>query len=540
MNDTFLSDSRAFRVTEETLPLIAQVADQMPGGFLLYRAGGTMDLLHVSHRTLEIFGCGTLEEFKDLTGFTFPGLIHPEDAEEVLRSIDEQISDASNNDLDYVEYRIRRRDGTIRWVDDYGHLVRSREHGDLYYVFLNDITDKKAAEAAARALEQERHLNEIRSTFLFNLSHDLRTPMNAVIGFADLARRHMDERDWLEEYLGMVEEAGHHMLDLIDDLLEINRLDSGAIRLDFQPWDLAEQVEKALDLVRAQAEEKGLTLEEHLDLAGDRVVIDAPRLRRILGNLLDNAVKFTPAGGKVTLSARRTQTSESGFSRYTFTVADTGVGMTEEFMERMFDAFEREQTSTQTGAAGTGLGLTITKNLLDMLGGTISVESAKGEGSVFTVDLAMKQAGDTTQEPETAPAPDPRAEGDHRVLVAEDIEINRMLAETILEEAGFLVESVSDGCDAVEAVKTHPAGYYDLILMDIQMPVMNGYEATRAIRALDREDAKALPILALSANAREEDRRESLASGMNSHLSKPFDVTQLIGTVNDYIAGREK
>ena len=209
-------------------------------------------------------------------------------------------------------------------------------------------------------------------------------------------------------------------------------------------------------------------------------------------------------------------------------------------MKRMYEAFEREESSTRAGTIGTGLGLSITKNLLNIMGGSIAVRSKKGEGTTFTVDLPLKLA-DHVSEPDDAPAAetDFRAKGEHRILLVEDIEINRMLAETILEEAGFLVESVPDGCDAVEAITRRPLWYYDLVLMDIQMPVMNGYEATRAIRAIGRNDTNSLPIIALSANARDEDKRQSLESGMNNHIAKPFDVAHLITTVNEHIAKRE-
>ena len=260
-----------------------------------------------------------------------------------------------------------------------------------------------------------------------------------------------------------------------------------------------------------------------------------------MSNLVSNAVKFTPAGGAVPVSARRKQVSESGYARYEFTVSDTGVGMSEEFMRRMYEAFEREESSTKAGTIGTGLGLSITKSLLNVMGGSIAVKSRKGEGTTFTVDLPLKladhvsaPAGENTEETNF------RAKGEHRILLVEDIEINRMLAETILEEAGFLVESVPDGCDAVEIITNHPQWYYDLVLMDIQMPVMNGYEATRAIRAIGRSDTNTLPIIALSANARDEDKRMSMESGMNNHIAKPFDVAHLISTVNEHIAAREQ
>ncbi len=388
-------------------------------------------------------------------------------------------------------------------------------------------------------LEREKSANEIKSAFLFNISHDIRTPMNAIIGFTDLAKRHLHEPERLREYLELVDESSRHLLSLIDDLLEMSRIDYGRVELRSEPCDLRAELEKTVDMFRDQAETKRLTLKEQIDLPEGRVLTDAHRFCRILGNLLSNAVKFTPEGGTVTVTARRKQVSDSGYARFAFSVSDNGIGISEQFMARMYAAFEREESSTKSGTIGTGLGLSITKHLLDMMGGSISVKSKKGEGSTFTVDLPLKLADHTPQPREVQENPH-RAAGEHRILLVEDIEINRMLAETILEEAGFLVESVPDGCDAVEAITSHPVWYFDLILMDIQMPVMNGYEATRAIRAIGREDTKQIPIIALSANAREEDRRMSMESGMNHHVAKPFDVAQLIATVNEHILARDQ
>ena len=511
------------------------LAEQMPGGFFIYRAEEPMDVIYANRATLHIFGCEKQEDFDALTGGTFPGMVHPEDLPAVQRSIAEQVADSANESLDYVEYRILRRDGAVRWVDDYGHLACFPEVGAAYYVFITERRRvKEERDRVERELEREKRSSEIKSDFLFNVSHDIRTPMNAVIGFADLARRHMDDPERLADDLEKVGASSRQMMALIDDLLEMGKLEAGHLELHNEPCRLREQMNLALNIFRPSIEKKGLTLTERLDLPEGSVLLDAGRFQRVMNNLLSNAVKFTPAG--VTVSARRTEVSASGYARFVFEIADTGVGMSEAFMRHLYTAFEREESSTKAGTIGAGLGLSIAKNLVDLMGGTITVRSEKGKGSVFTVSLPLKLADHV---PAANAQEDIRAAGERRILLVEDIEINRMLAETILEEAGFLVESVPDGCDAVEAVRRHPEGYYDLVLMDIQMPVMNGYEATRAIRAMDRADAKTMPILALSANAREEDRRMSLESGMNAHIAKPFDVAGLISSVNGYLTEQD-
>ena len=321
----------------------------------------------------------------------------------------------------------------------------------------------------------------------------------------------------------------------------MSKIEYGRVELKAEPCSLNEQIHLVIDLFKPEAEKKHLIISQQLDLPDEEVLVDAARFRRIMGNLLSNAVKFTPPNGSVRVSARQKQVSESGYARYEFSVSDTGIGMSEAFMRKMYAAFEQEASSTKAGTKGTGLGLAIVKSLVDMMGGSLSVQSRKNQGATFTVDLPLKLGShvskDTAKTENTA---DYRASGEHRVLLVEDIDINRMLAETILEDSGFLVDSVVDGCDAVEAIRNHPEWYYDLILMDIQMPVMNGYEATRAIRAINRPDIKSLPIIALSANAREEDKRMSIESGMNNHVAKPFDVANLITTINEHIACREK
>ena len=521
------------------------LAEQMPGGFFIYGAREPMELIYANSGVLRIFGCDTTEEFRELTGNTFRGLVHPEDFAAVQESIDRQIADSANASLDYVEYRIIRKDGSVRWVDDYGRRACFPDIGDAYYVFIGDITERRRAkeekERIEAELDRQKRASELKSDFLFNISHDIRTPMNAIMGFSELAQRHLDQPEQLRDDLEKVLRSGNQMMSLIDDLLEMSSLEQGHVVLHPESSDLREQLSLAVDLFRPRLAEKGLTLTEAVELPEGNVLLDVGRFHRILNNLLSNALKFTPAGGTVTVSARRTELSEPGYGRYAFQVADTGVGMTEEYMRRMFAAFEREESSTKAGVTGAGLGLSITKQLVDLMGGSISVQSKKGEGSVFTVYLPLKQA-DETAAPfgESEADGKPKAKGQYRILLAEDIEINRMLAEAVLAEAGFLPESVPDGCDAVDAIAQHPERYYDLVLMDIQMPVMNGYEATRAIRALGREDSRTIPILALSANARDEDRRQSIESGMDDHIAKPFDAAKLIEAINSHIAAREQ
>ena len=534
------------RYLYEVLPMLKWVAEHVPGGFFVYSAKEPYELFYANSAVLDIYGCKDLDEFKDLTGYTFKGMVYPDDFAEIQESIEEQIADPDNDRLDHVEYRITRRDGEIRWIDDYGHFATFPEHGDAFYVFISDITERRQMQEEKLhmeiALEKEKQANEVKAAFLFNISHDILTPLNAIMGFTDLARRHLNEPELLKNYLAKVDESSRQMLDLVNNLLDMSKITYNKTPLRNEICDLEEQVLVVLHAFKLAAEAKNVSVESVLNLPRELVYTDDVNLRKILSSLIDNAIKFTPPGGHVKVTARKKKVSDDlNYVRCEFIISDDGVGMTEEFMKRMYETFEREATSTETGHISAGLGLAITKKILDAMGGSIEAVSKKGEGTTFTVGLPFKIVrDDDKQEVEEIQTITTDSNYNHRILLVDDIELNRMLAETILEESGFSVETVADGVEAVEAFSKHPPGYYDLILMDIQMPIMNGYEATRAIRSLDRHDAKILPIIALSANSRDEDKRMSMESGMNYHIAKPFDVVQLIAAVNKYIAARKE
>ena len=529
----------------EVLPMLKWVAEQVPGGFFVYSAKEPYEIFYVNSAVLDIYGCKNLDEFRELTGYTFQGMVHPDDFAAIQESIEEQIADPDNDHLDHVEYRITRKDGAVRWIDDYGHFANFPEHGDAFYVFISDITERRLIQEEKlrmeMELERERQASEVKAAFLFNISHDILTPLNSIMGFTDLARRHLNEPELLRNYLAKVDESSRQMLALVNDLLDMSKITYGKTQLRSEVCDLEEQVLVVVHAFKQRAAEKNVSLESVINLPREMVYTDDVNFRKILSALVDNAIKFTPPGGHVKLSAKKKKLSEdANYVRCEFVISDDGVGMNEDFMMRMYETFEREETSTKTGYISAGLGLAITKKLLDAMGGSIEAVSEKGKGTTFTVGMPFKIYHDDDNKTFIEEVKEIVSTGNHRILLVDDIELNRMLAETILEESGFSVETVSDGVEAVEVFIKHPPGYYDLVLMDIQMPIMNGYEATRAIRALDRPDAKVLPIIALSANSRDEDKRMSMESGMNYHIAKPFDVVQLIAAVNKYIAARKE
>ena len=521
-----------------------------------------------------------------------------------------------------------------------------------------------------RAVRQETAANRAKREFLFNMSHDIRTPMNAIIGFTSLAATHIDNREQVLDYLKKTATASQHLLSLINDVLDMSRIESGKVSLEPRPVHLPELVHDLRDIIQSGISAKRISLFiDMVDVEDEDVIADPMRLNQIMLNIMSNAIKFTPAGGTITLRIVQKQTAPQGSADYEFHIRDNGIGMSPAFQEHIFEQFAREETSTVSGIQGTGLGMAITKNLVDMMDGGISVESEPGKGSEFTVSLRFPVSGERAAAPARIPqleglralvadddtdtclnvskmlrtigmrtdwttsgreavvrAQDALDQGDgfrvfiidwmipdmnglevvrrvrrligeatpiiiltaydwtdievearsagvtafcakplflselrrvlaepfrmeeqaeqtenaaefagKRLLVVEDNALNREIAVTMLEEAGFAVDTAENGKLAVDKVRESAPGYYDLVLMDIQMPVMNGYEATRAIRALPDAEKAALPIVAITANAFDEDRQNAARAGMNGHLSKPFDMQQLLAMIEEVL-----
>ena len=370
---------------------LERLGEQIPGGFFVYRAEEPQEMLFVNRNVLRIFGCDTLEEYKALTGYTFRGLVHPEDFDSIQSSIDEQIADTANDNLDYVEYRIVRKDGEVRWIDDYGHYTHTDDYGGVYYVFISDITDKRHAQEerfrAELELEREKRANEIRSGLLAGISHDIRSPMRTIEEFTRQAKTHLYEPHQLRGDLENVDAAGQRLERLVDSLLDMSSAEFGRSDVRPEPCSLAAQARDAIDLFRARAGAKNLTLSEALDLPEENVLADAQRLRTVLCNLISNAVSFTPEGGSVKVSASRRQESDAGYAQFEFTVSDTGVGMSEEFLRRVYDALENGSADI-----GGGHGLAVAKKLLATMGGSMTIRSRAGQGTSVTVSLPLQLA----------------------------------------------------------------------------------------------------------------------------------------------------
>ena len=388
------------------------------------------------------------------------------------------------------------------------------------------------------ALSSAEHANRAKTAFLNNMSHDIRTPMNAIIGFTSLAAEHLDDREIIRDYLEKISTSGKHLLSLINDVLDMSRIENGSVRIEYTVVHLPDILHDLNTIIQESVHSKQQEFYiDTQDILHEDIITDKLRLTQVLLNISSNAVKFTPVGGTVNIRVSEKSCRRDGYTTVVFSVKDDGIGMSSEFREQVFDSFTREHTVTENGIGGTGLGMAITKNIVDMLGGTIHVESEVGRGTEFTVmleceisEMTVKEEPDSEQrEPLKNEKQKIRAEIQRRyegkkVLLVEDNELNREIATAIMEEIGLDVDCVEDGTDAVNIMSSAEGRKYDLIFMDIQMPKMDGYTATREIRTLNDPKCANIPIIAMTANAFEEDRKKAIKAGMNAHIAKPISA----------------
>ena len=626
----------------------------------------------------KMLGYEEKEEFPDKLE-SWSELLHKEDRERVLNAYWDTILDYTGEKTYNVEYRILTKHAGWRWFHAAGRLSRREDGSPITFVglFMDIDDEKKMKEQLEKqkidlqdALAVAQHANRAKTTFLNNMSHDIRTPMNAIIGFTSLAAAHIDNIEQVQDYLGKITTSSNHLLSLINDVLDMSRIESGKVKIEEKETSLPEIMHDLKTIVQADISAKQLEFYiDTADVVNEHVLCDKLRLNQILLNLLSNAMKFTMPGGIVSVRIIQKGTASDGRVSYEFQIKDTGIGMSDEFQRHIFEPFERERTSTVSGIQGTGLGMAITKNIVDMMGGTISVVSQEGKGTTFTVSLQLRtcrgpvrqevipelkglralvadddfnscssvtkmlstigmrpdwttsgkeavlrvklaeeqndeyavfivdwlipdmngievvrrirgiigeekpiiiltaydwsdieeearEAGITAfcskpiflselreilESPFTAQSAEKRVSEEEpsfagkKIFLVEDNELNQEIAVEILQEAGFVMDVADDGAAAVEKLKAAEPGQYDVVLMDIQMPIMNGYEATKQIRALDSPWLADLPIIAMTANAFEEDKKAALDAGMNGHIAKPIDVPGLLALLREIL-----
>ena len=463
--------------------------------------------------------------------------------ENIRQLVDRQVSD-------YGGEFLRRFGGEYRWVSVRVLFDAALEAQEVVLCFREVEREKERQLQERRLLEDALQLakqnEQSKQAFFRNMSHDMRTPLNAILGSSELARQHLDEPQRAAGYLDRIDSSGRYLLGLINDILEMARVEHGQVQLESRPFDLRKCVDDCLAAFRMQAGREGKALRENFAAGPETVVGDERRIQQRLNNLLSNAFKFTPAGGEITLSVRQTESGEYG--RYEFTVADTGIGMSPEFLRRIFEPYAREMRFGDRAASGTGLGMSITRSLAALMGGEIQVESEPGRGSRFTVVLPLPsaepgQAGPAAEAAARAAArPDTGAftlEG-LSLLLAEDNEINMEITTEMLAARGVRVAQAFDGAEAVELFRQSAPFAFDAVLMDMQMPGLDGCAAARQIRALPRADAQSVPIIAVTANAFAEDVAATAAAGMNAHISKPIDFKKLAQALEQLLCAGEK
>ena len=397
--------------------------------------------------------------------------------------------------------------------------------------FFSQYTAMETQKKMEEALRQAETANQAKTTFLFNMSHDIRTPMNAIVGYTELMLKNNDDKEKYMDYLKKIRGASDFLLSLINNVLEMSHIESGKLALDESPIRAGQLTDEVLAVYSELMKRKHIEFVLNVDVHTEFIMADKVKLKEILLNLISNAHKYTPEGGKITVTRRELPCDKEGYTIIETVVSDTGIGMSKEFLPKIFEEFTREKNATENKIQGTGLGMPIVKCLVDLMGGTITVDSELGKGTTFTLTIPHKITDALAMGADADIATDTKQFEGKRILVAEDNELNAEIAAEILKGAGFLVEIAQDGVICVDMLQKAQADYYDLILMDIQMPNMDGYKTTQVIRAMEDPSKRNIPIVAMTANAFEEDKRKALAVGMNEHLAKPIRSKKLLDTL---------
>ncbi|MDO4500592.1 MAG: response regulator [Erysipelotrichaceae bacterium] len=500
------------------------VSEAIHGGFKIGKNDPQFTFKMVSEQLAHLLGYDSPEELMEFSGGCMSGIVNHEDT---AKAMPEAMASVSRNEMYTMHYRMRCKDGSWKNVEDRGRLITNEKGEQEFWSFISDQDQLRELENA----------NKAKTAFLFNMSHDIRTPMNAILGYSQMMKKELKD-PLLLDYQSKIEQSGNLLLSIINNVLDMARIESGKTELEEEPNEVGPAVIETINVFDVEAKKKNITVTYNFDVKHNYVLCDETKISEIFTNLISNAIKYTPNGGKVNISVTELESDKEGYGLYKSVVSDTGIGMSEEFQEKLYDAFSRERNTTIGKVAGTGLGMTIVKKLVDLFEGTIDVDSKPGEGTTFTVIIPHKLCDKETYLASknfvTKENKNDILRG-KKILLAEDNELNAEIAIAILEEEGLIVKHVEDGQKCLEEMINSPVSAYDLILMDIQMPNMDGYEATRRIRTLIEREKANIPIVAMTANAFDEDKRNSLNAGMNGHVAKPINMEELFKILTEIL-----
>ena len=510
------------------------ITSALPGGVKISNDDPEYSFKYVSKHFAQMLGYDTPEELMEASGGTIVDLAHPDDLEQGIAQALEQYSKADHYE---ITYRMKCKNGSWKYIEDRGHKIRKPdgviEHWNL-------ILDQNELVEKTIALESEKKANQSKSDFLSRMSHDMRTPLNGIIGLMDICMKHPEDRTLVDSSRLKARVAADHLLSLINDTLELSKLESEEAKLAKEDFYLPELIHEVETIAQMRADEECITIrfmDDPYSIPYPNLIGSSLHVKQIFLNLITNSIKYNRKNGSVDCYLKEEKESDERVL-VDVTIKDTGIGMSEDFLKNIFQPFVQADQGARSQYKGTGLGMAIVKELLERMGGTIQIDSVENQGTTIHVVIPFEIAEEPAAVQEMSELPKGNLSG-RRILLVEDNELNREIAAFLLKDEGISVTEAEDGQQALECFLKMPEGYYDAVLMDIMMPVMDGYQATRAIRGSGKKDAEMIPIIAMTANAFAEDKRKTMEAGMDAHLSKPINVPELMDTIRKFCAGKQ-
>lgn len=510
------------------------ITSALPGGVKISNDDPEYSFKYVSEHFAQMLGYDTPEELMEASGGTLADLAHPDDLEQGIAQALEQYSKADHYE---ITYRMKCKNGSWKYIEDRGHKIRKPdgviEHWNL-------ILDKNELVEKTIALESEKKANQSKSDFLSRMSHDMRTPLNGIIGLMDICMKHPEDRTLVDSSRLKARVAADHLLSLINDTLELSKLENEETKLPEEDFYLPELLHEVETIAQMRADKECITIhfmEDPYSIPYPNLTGSSLHVKQIFLNLITNSIKYNRKNGSVDCFLKEEKQSDNRVL-VDVTIKDTGIGMSEDFLKNIFQPFVQADQGARSQYKGTGLGMAIVKKLLDRMGGTIQIDSMENQGTTIHVVIPFEIAEEPAAVQEMSELPKESLSG-CRILLAEDNELNREIAVFLLKDEGISVTEAEEGQQAVECFLKMPEGYYDAVLMDIMMPVMDGYQAARAIRGSGKKDAEMIPIIAMTANTFAEDKRKTMEAGMDAHLSKPLNVPELMDTIRKFCAGKK-